>query len=219
MWKNNKSLFKYIIIICIVFIFIYLLLYHKGYVININIKNLRNYIIKFGSLGFIVLLLIYSLKPVLIFFSTVALTILAGNIYGFLVGFFLTLLGLFFSASFAFYVSRNLGHGFVNRITIGKLLNANRSTKHYGLKLVFIMRLSTVFPYDVLSYAVGLTNINYKDFILGSVLGAAPEMLVYSYLGHNTIGDLSKNIFIPIITLIAMSLLGRLMYKKYSKDY
>jgi uncharacterized membrane protein YdjX (TVP38/TMEM64 family) len=200
-----------------VFIFIYLIVYNRGYLINI--KNLRNYIIKFGSLGFVVLLIIYSLKPVIIFFPTVALTILAGNIYGFLVGFLLTLLGLFLSASFAFYVSRNLGYGFINRITKGKLLHMNRSAKDYGLKLVFIMRLSTVFPYDILSYAVGLTNINYKDFILGSILGAAPEMLVYSYLGQNALGDLSKKIYIPIVTLVAMSLLGRVMYKKYSKDY
>lgn len=216
-YRDNKNLIKAAIVICITFIFIYLIINYKKYFININIKNLRNYILSFGSISFLVLLLIYSLKPVVIFFPAALLTILAGNIYGPLKGFTITILGLFLSGSLAFYISKNLGQAFVSKITRGEFMKLDKNIKEHGLKIIFMMRISTVFPYDALSYAAGLTNINYKDFILGSLLGTCPEMLAYSYLGKNADHPFSRKFLYPLVIVFLIGLIGTFIYKSYNK--
>lgn len=213
----HKNLENYLLLIFIAFVIIYFIIYYRNSLMHINFRGLKRYILSFGPTGFLVLLLIYSLKPVLMFFPVVPLTILAGNLYGFYGGLLLTTLGLFFSGSFAFYISRNLGEGFVKKILKKKFLKIEKSMKEHGFKIMFMMRISTVFPYDPLSYAAGVTNISYSDFILGSLLGTIPEMIIYLYLGHHAERYFSRKIIFPAVIFIILAIAAPFLYKKYKK--
>jgi VTT domain len=39
------------------------------------------------------------------------------------------------------------------------------------LKIVFLLRLSPVFPFTLLNYALGLTRVKLRDYAFASVLG------------------------------------------------
>lgn len=52
-----------------------------------------------------------------------------------------------------------------------------------GLRLVILLRLSPVFPFNVLNYALGLTQVRLRDFVLGSFVGMLPGTFLYVYLG------------------------------------
>lgn len=214
---NLKKMTRIVLILCISALFIYVIVKYQHRFRHINVRGLRNYIISFGPMASVVLLLIYSLKPIVLVFPAVLLTVLAGNIFGPIKGFALTIIGLFVSASLAFYLSRSLGKPFVSKITKGKLLKLDDSIETHGFKIMFLMRLSTLFPYDALSYASGLTKMKYKDFILGTILGTAPEMLAYSFLGQSMRHPFSKKILIPIVLIIAIAVGGAFMYKSFSK--
>jgi uncharacterized membrane protein YdjX (TVP38/TMEM64 family) len=143
--------------------------------------------------------------------------VLAGNIFGPLKGFLLTMLGLYFSGTLAFYLAKSLGKPFVSKITRGKLLKLDDNIETHGFKIMLLMRVSTLFPYDPLSYAAGLTKITYRDFITASLLGAFPEMLAYSYLGQNMHHPFSKKFIIPLALVAIVAIGGSFMFKSYNK--
>lgn len=214
MMKNStKNIIKSIAILCISVVFIYLIFKYQKYFTHIVLKNLRGYIISFGPYAALVFLLLYSVKPILIFFPAMVFTAIAGNIFGPILGFLLTIIGLFTSGTFAFCLSRALGKPFVAKITRGKLLKLDENIEQHGFRIMLLMRLSTLFPYDTLSYAAGLTKISYVDFISATIIGTAPEMLAYSYVGHNMRHPSLQRIVIPIFMIIALALIGSYIYK------
>jgi uncharacterized membrane protein YdjX (TVP38/TMEM64 family) len=217
MKANFSKTIRSVLIICISILFIYLIFKYRVIFKHISLRSLRRYILSFGPLASIALVALFSLKPIVIFFPTVLLITLAGNVFGPVYGFLLSITGLYFSGSLAFYLSKSLGKPFVDKITRGKLLKLDDNIEHHAFKIISLMRVSTLFPYDPLSYAAGLTSMKYRDFILGSMVGIIPEILAYSYLGQSMRHPLSKKIFIPIFIIFAIALLGMLIYKVYSK--
>ena len=49
-------------------------------------------------------------------------------------------------------------------------------------KLYYWTRLSPVFPFNLLNYAFGVTQVSFKDYLLGS-LGIIPATVIYVYIG------------------------------------
>lgn len=52
-----------------------------------------------------------------------------------------------------------------------------------GFKLVFLVRLSPAFPFNLLNYGLGLSNVSLRDYVLASWLGMIPGTVLYVYLG------------------------------------
>lgn len=52
-----------------------------------------------------------------------------------------------------------------------------------GFKIVTLVRLSPVFPFTLLNYGLGLTNVKVRDYVLGSFLGMLPATAMYVYFG------------------------------------
>ena len=47
---------------------------------------------------------------------------------------------------------------------------------------MFLIRLSPAFPFNLLNYAMGLTEISLKDYVIGTT-GILPGTVRYVYLG------------------------------------
>lgn len=52
-----------------------------------------------------------------------------------------------------------------------------------GLRIVFLLRLSPLFPFNILNYALGLTSIGFWSYVFASWLGMLPGTFAYVYLG------------------------------------
>jgi uncharacterized membrane protein YdjX (TVP38/TMEM64 family) len=199
MMKKNR------IIYILIGIFLFLLSYTATKYINrlpkITMESLRSYILDYGSASTLIFLILYLLKPVIIILPTILLSIVAGNIYGSLTATALSMIGCFLSATFAFYISKILGRGFVEKFSKEKLISLDRDIEKSGFKIILLMRLSVIFPYDALSYAAGLTGMTYSDFILGTTIGILPEMIAYSYLGENLKNPLSIRSIMPLLAI------------------
>ena len=48
---------------------------------------------------------------------------------------------------------------------------------------MLLVRLSPVFPFNLLNYAFGLTNVRLWQYVLASWIGMLPATLMYVYLG------------------------------------
>jgi len=54
--------------------------------------------------------------------------------------------------------------------------------KKKGAKIMFLLRLTPLVPFNFLNYGVGISSITVKDFMIGNC-GMIPEMLVLIYIG------------------------------------
>jgi uncharacterized membrane protein YdjX (TVP38/TMEM64 family) len=120
------------------------------------------------------------------------LTLGAGAIFGLVQGTVLVLAGATLGASAAFLVSRYLARDAVERRLAGNARFAaiDRAVGEQGRKIVLLLRLSPVFPFNLLNYALGLTRVRFADFVAASV-GMLPGTLLYVYYGK-VAGDVAR---------------------------
>lgn len=217
MKKRLNEFFRYIGLLLMGVAILYFIIKYGSELKNINIGVLKNYILSYGNISIIIFILIYSLKPVIIFFPTWVLSVLAGNLYGAYMGTILNMFCCFTSATVGFYLARYLGKPFVDKILKGKVIKLDDGIEKHGFIIMLLMRLSCVFPYDGLSYASGLTKMKYRDFILGTVLGVFPEMVAYAFMGENVRNPLSTKFILPILLVILVALISSYTYKRYGE--
>ncbi|MCA9446197.1 MAG: TVP38/TMEM64 family protein [Candidatus Omnitrophica bacterium] len=59
----------------------------------------------------------------------------------------------------------------------------DRAIGKSGWRMVLLLRLSPIFPFNVLNYALGLTSITPFQYALASWVGMLPGTILYVYLG------------------------------------
>ena len=87
-------------------------------------------------------------------------------------------------ATVAFLVSRYIVRRAIeDRIQDNERFAAiDRAIGREGLKIVLLLRLSPIFPFNLLNYVLGLTSVRFSDYVIAS-LGMLPGTLLYVYYG------------------------------------
>ena len=136
-----------------------------------------------GSLGGIAFIGIYIIATVA-FLPGSILTLGAGVIFGVILGSLYVFIGATLGATAAFLVGRYLARDWVtNKISDNKKFAAiDKAVSKKGLKIVLLTRLSPIFPFNLLNYALGITGVSLQDYFLGSV-GMIPGTIMYVYIG------------------------------------
>lgn len=149
------------------------------------LKAFNEWVAGVGPLGVVVFVAAYILAAVL-FLPGSALTLGAGFVFGVVKGMAVVSLASTLGAAAAFLVSRHLARGYVSRRLAGskKFQAVDRAIGRQGAKIVLLLRLSPVFPYNALNYLLGLTAVNFWPYVLASWVGMLPGTLLYVYLGH-----------------------------------
>lgn len=208
--RSRVDIVRFIIFLTIIGVSIIILLMNLGYIKELNIDKVITYVQEQGALAGVVYLGIYMLKPFFLIIPANIVAIAGGIVFGPVKGFILAMIGFFVSGTVAFYIARFLGRDFVESIVGKRVLELDRNLEEKGFKILFLLRLPPVLPFDPLSYACGLTKIKYKDFILASLLGVVPETICYSVLGRSFSNPLSWQFLLPIVIII----IGTLFSKK-----
>jgi uncharacterized membrane protein YdjX (TVP38/TMEM64 family) len=136
-----------------------------------------------GVLGPLVFVAGYVLA-VVAFAPGSVLTLAAGAIFGLAKGTLYVFVAATLGASAAFLVARHLARGAVERRLAGNARFAaiDRAVGEQGRKIVFLLRLSPVFPFNLLNYALGLTRVRFADYFVACA-GMLPGTLLYVYYG------------------------------------
>jgi len=119
------------------------------------------------------------------------LTLAGGAIFGLTKGVMIVFLAAVLGSSAAFLVSRYVARSSIERRLGGNARFAaiDRAVGAQGRKIVFLLRLSPVFPFTLLNYGLGLTNVRFVDYVVASI-GMLPGTLLYVYYGK-VIGDVA----------------------------
>ncbi|MEO0803735.1 MAG: TVP38/TMEM64 family protein [Cyanobacteria bacterium J06642_2] len=133
-----------------------------------------------GPLAFILLYIVATVA----FLPGSILTLGAGVVFGVVKGAIFVFVGAMIGATAAFIIGRYLARDWVAKRIAGndKFQAIDNAIAREGLKIIFLIRLSPAFPFNLLNYALGLTQVSLKDYILGST-GILPGTIMYVYLG------------------------------------
>jgi uncharacterized membrane protein YdjX (TVP38/TMEM64 family) len=124
--------------------------------------------------------------PATVFFVPGSLlTLGAGALFGVLVGTVVVSLGSTLGSTAAFVVGRFLARDWVASRVAGNARFAalDAAVGRQGFKIVLLTRLSPVFPYNMLGYMYGITDVKLRDYVLASWIGMLPGTVLYVYLG------------------------------------
>jgi uncharacterized membrane protein YdjX (TVP38/TMEM64 family) len=152
--------------------------------------DFANWVKAQGALGPVIFIVAYAVGTVAAAPGAI-LTMLGGAIFGLLWGTTWVFLGAILGASAAFLIAR-----YVARDSIEQKLKGNerfaaidRAVGVQGLKIVFLLRLTPIFPFSLGNYALGLTRVRFLDYVLAS-FGMLPGTFLYVYYGK-TVGDIA----------------------------
>lgn len=113
-------------------------------------------------------------------------TLGAGAIYGVFFGTLAVSIGSVTGATLAFLISRYVANDYM-KTRFGndpKFKALNGAIGENDGKLVALIRLSPVFPFNVINYIFGLTRVKLSHYVLASWLGMLPGTILYVYIGQ-----------------------------------
>lgn len=138
----------------------------------------------FGVLAPAIVIVVYVVLTVVLIPGS-ALTLAASAIFGFWKGLLIVLAGANLGAIVSFLLARSLMREQVARWAAEnpKFAALDRAIGSNGFKMVFLSRLSPIFPFTLLNYLLGLTTVRTSAYILANLLGMLPGTFLYVYLG------------------------------------
>ena len=137
-----------------------------------------------GFWGPVVFILGYAVATVA-FVPGSLLTLAGGAVLGLGKGSLSVFLGASLGAIASFLIARYLARATIEKRMAGnkRFAAIDRAVGEEGRKIVFLLRLSPVFPFVLLNYGLGLTRVRLRDYVV-ACLGMIPGTLLYAYYGR-----------------------------------
>lgn len=136
-----------------------------------------------GIWGPLVFIVIYSVSTI-IFIPALILTIAGGVMFGPLWGTIYNLTGAMIGAALGFLIARYFASDWVTRKSEGILKKLIEGVNAEGWRSVALTRLVPIFPFSILNYAFGLTQIPFLHYIVTSLICILPATIAYTWLGY-----------------------------------
>ena len=120
------------------------------------------------------------------------LTVAAGALFGVWRGSALVFVSATLGASAVYVVAHRLaGTRLFSWLVRGRRVAAVRlGVAGEGAWVQFLLRLSPIVPYVLLNYALGLSRVRFRDFVVACA-GMIPAIVMYTYYGK-VVGDVAK---------------------------
>lgn len=185
-----------------------------------NPEKFTSWLSDFGPFVILVYVLIQSatiiIAPIGGFFIQVALLALFPKWIAFII-LYLTVTSLYMVN---FYIARRYGRPIVKHLVGGKALEkVDHLAKDLGTSSLIILKVFQGMYFDFISYAVGLTTIPAKTFIIVNILGGIPGTLI-SYFVISRFSNFTFGIIAWVIVtyiLLGLSILVNHQIKKHRK--
>lgn len=199
-----KKVFIVLAIILVVFVIIYFKKVTGFSIMNLNINSFEEILKENKETSILIYMLLNVIRPIFMVIPVWIFSVVSGVIYGPILGSIYALIGIYISSTIAFYLSRIIGRNFFLSIFGNKLEKIDNKLEENGFKVLFIMRVTVVFPFDPLSFVAGLSKMSYRSYIAATVLGSIPETIAFNVLGVSlkSILTLKMLIILTVLTLI-----------------
>ncbi|MCF6137424.1 TVP38/TMEM64 family protein [Pseudalkalibacillus berkeleyi] len=182
--------------------------------LNLDAKEIRDWIIGFGIFAPIIYMLFYTVRP-LIFFPASILSITGGLAFGPLFGTIYTVLGATAGALVSFIIARKLGKNVANKEWKGRGKAIQSQLEKNGFFYVLLFRFIPLFNFDLISYTAGVSKVRFRDFFIGTLIGIIPGTFAYNFLGSSLVSGDPKIILFAIIVFAILTVIPMWVRKKW----
>ncbi len=93
--------------------------------------------------------------------------------------------GALLSASVSYAIGERLGRDTVRRLLGSRINKLSQRIARRGIVTVLIVRLLPVAPFTVINLVAGASHLRFRDFVLGTLLGMAPGIMLTVTFVHN----------------------------------
>jgi len=137
-----------------------------------------------GPAGWLLYVAVYAASCVL-FLPASILTLGAGAIYGLPLGVAIVVAGATLGAFLSFVLGRGVLRKRIEAMATRnpRFAALDRAIGREGAKIVFLVRLSPLFPFTWSNYAFGLTAVRPIPYTVATFLGMLPGVVAYTWLG------------------------------------
>ena len=203
--KNKTIVYTFIFLIILSLI----ILFYKpiNYYLN-NYDELKLLLKSKGNLAILIIYLLQILQVVIAFIPSDLINLTAGYILGAPLGFIVSYLGLVSGTILAFFIARKFGKIIVLKLVKKDTLDKISSKVNSSLSIpnIFILSIIPFMPRDVLVYALGLTNISPKKFLIPYSISRIPLVFLLTFTGNTLYKNDDFIFYFFIISLIILIL-------------
>jgi uncharacterized membrane protein YdjX (TVP38/TMEM64 family) len=180
-----------------------------------DIGGLRDYIVSFGLWAPVASCFLMVLQAIVAPVPSFLITFANGLAFGVFWGWVLSVFGHVLAASVCFGISRALGR-VPMEVLVGKagLESTDRWFARWGVYAVFAGRLLPGVAFDAISFAAGLTNMRFRNFLVATSLGIVPQTFLYSYLGRQAPEYVGLFLVTTGIFLLAVIVVAAVRYRR-----
>lgn len=144
-----------------------------------------------------------------------ALTVLAGALWGVWYGVLFSTLATIVASMWTFLLGRAILTRFVSkRVDHTWYLKVQELINRYHWKAAMVAHANPIFPGSSLGYIFGLSEVNFKSFVIGAILGTLPLQIVLVGIGHLTVKALVGNLSLWVVCLLSLLVFVVAFYKK-----
>ena len=148
-------------------------------------ERIQRWVSAFGVFGPVVLIIAMILQMFLFVIPNVLLMMIAIVSYGPVWGAVISFCGVFAASSLGYYIGTKL-----SRVTLSKFVSMENQKKiaeyihDYGVGAIVITRLCSL-SNDALSFVAGMLGMEYKKYILSTLTGITPLIVLLAIFGKN----------------------------------
>jgi len=180
-----------------------------------NFKRNREILQAFAKDYYILSVLAYIILYISTAFflpGAIPLTIIGGTLFGAFLGTVYVCIGATVGATLAFFSARHLIGSWIQDRYRNQLKRFNEEIEKNGHYYLLTLRIIPVFPFFLVNFFAGLTNIPYRIFLWTLLITAIPGTVIYSFAGQQigvieSINDMySPAVWIAFLLLFIFSI-------------
>lgn len=193
------------------------LLQAVGLFSSVDPQEVANYIRSFGALSVAVSFLLMIIQSLAAPLPAFLITFANAAVFGWVWGAVLSWTSAMVGAALCFAIAKLYGRTVVSKLTGKKALQSmDQFFDKSGVYTIMIARLLPFLPFDIISYAAGLTSMRFWTFMLATGLGQLPATLIYSYAGEMLVGGAKTFVFglLIVFALVALTVMLRNRFAK-----
>lgn len=184
---------------------------------TLNVNVVKEYILSFGIWAPIVSFLLMIFQSIAAPLPAFVITFANAALFGWVKGAILSWSSAMAGAALCFYIAKIYGRDAVEKLTSKLALeNVDVFFEKYGKYAVLVARLLPFVSFDIVSYAAGLTTMDFWSFFIATGIGQLPATIVYSYVGGMLTGSVKTFVF-GLMILFALSIIIFVAKKIYNE--
>jgi phospholipase D1/2 len=153
-----------------------------------------------------IVLAVFLVGGLLVFPVTLLIAATAAT-FGPLLGFTYAVIGSVASAILTYGVGALIGRETLENVMGPRLNRIRRAITRHGVTAVAAVRMVPVAPFTVINLAAGASRIPFIDYVLGTILGMLPGLVLMSALGHQIFNVLTAptplNVSLFVLAVVA----------------